>query len=180
MLRLLVGLRFHVLFHSPPGVLFTFPSRYWFTIGHRVVFSLTGWSRLIHTEFLVYRATQDTASSIQPSTTGLSPSLACLSNTSSNLLDTFSSPTTPTGLAHRFGLLPLRSPLLRESLLFSFPSATKMFQFTEFALPILWIQMVVIGLPHSETPGSSFASNSPGRIAGNRVLLRLPVPRYPP
>ena len=22
------------LFHSPPGVLFTFPSRYWFTIGH--------------------------------------------------------------------------------------------------------------------------------------------------
>ena len=23
------------LFHSPPGVLFTFPSRYWFTIGHQ-------------------------------------------------------------------------------------------------------------------------------------------------
>ena len=33
-LRLLVGTRFQVLFHSPPGVLFTFPSRYWFTIGH--------------------------------------------------------------------------------------------------------------------------------------------------
>src|SRR2546422_649646 len=32
-LRLLVGNRFQVLFHSPPGVLFTFPSRYWFTIG---------------------------------------------------------------------------------------------------------------------------------------------------
>ena len=27
-LRLLVNLRFQVLFHSPPGVLFTFPSRY--------------------------------------------------------------------------------------------------------------------------------------------------------
>src|SRR5690606_31227244 len=27
-LRLLVGVRFQVLFHSPPGVLFTFPSRY--------------------------------------------------------------------------------------------------------------------------------------------------------
>jgi hypothetical protein len=27
-LRLLVNLWFHVLFHSPPGVLFTFPSRY--------------------------------------------------------------------------------------------------------------------------------------------------------
>ena len=32
-LRLLVGARFQFLFHSPPGVLFTFPSRYWFTIG---------------------------------------------------------------------------------------------------------------------------------------------------
>ena len=27
-LQLLVGLRFQILFHSPPGVLFTFPSRY--------------------------------------------------------------------------------------------------------------------------------------------------------
>jgi len=32
-LRLLVGTRFQFLFHSPPGVLFTFPSRYSFTIG---------------------------------------------------------------------------------------------------------------------------------------------------
>ena len=33
-LELVVGTRFQVLFHSPSGVLFTFPSRYWFTIGH--------------------------------------------------------------------------------------------------------------------------------------------------
>src|SRR5699024_7176765 len=33
-LRLLVSTPFQVLFHSPSGVLFTFPSRYWFTIGH--------------------------------------------------------------------------------------------------------------------------------------------------
>ena len=46
-LRLLVGARFQVLFHSPPGVLFTFPSRYWFAIGHRRVFSLGGWSPLL-------------------------------------------------------------------------------------------------------------------------------------
>jgi hypothetical protein len=30
----IVGTRFQVLFHSPPGVLFTFPSRYCFAIGH--------------------------------------------------------------------------------------------------------------------------------------------------
>jgi hypothetical protein len=35
-----VDTRFQVLFHSPPGVLFTFPSRYFFAIGHQVVFSL--------------------------------------------------------------------------------------------------------------------------------------------
>ena len=33
-LYLLVNTRFQVLFHSPPGVLFTFPSQYCSTIGH--------------------------------------------------------------------------------------------------------------------------------------------------
>ena len=32
-----------------------------------------------------------------------------------------------------FGLVPVRSPLLRESLLISFPEGTKMFQFSSFA-----------------------------------------------
>ena len=40
----LVSAGFQVLFHSPPGVLFTFPSRYWFTIGHMLVFNLMRWS----------------------------------------------------------------------------------------------------------------------------------------
>ena len=33
-LWLFVSIRFQVLFHSAPAVLFTFPSLYWFTIGH--------------------------------------------------------------------------------------------------------------------------------------------------
>src|SRR5207248_9538613 len=53
----LVGTRFQVLFHSPPGVLFTFPSRYWSAIGHQGVFRLSGWSRRIHTEFQGFRVT---------------------------------------------------------------------------------------------------------------------------
>ena len=44
MLCVLVGTGFQVLFHSPPGVLFTFPSRYCSSIGHQVVFRLGGWS----------------------------------------------------------------------------------------------------------------------------------------
>ena len=56
-LPLLVSTRFQVLFHSPPGVLFTFPSRYYFTIGHWVVFRLGGWAPRLHTKFLVLGAT---------------------------------------------------------------------------------------------------------------------------
>ena len=75
-LPLLVGLRFHVLFHSPPGVLFTFPSRYWFTIGCLGIFSLTRWSSQIHTVFHVHHTTRDTTCEIMLSITGLSPSMA--------------------------------------------------------------------------------------------------------
>jgi hypothetical protein len=54
----LVGTRFQDLFHRPSGLLFTFPSRYWCTIGHGFVFSLGGWSPQIQTGFLVSRPTQ--------------------------------------------------------------------------------------------------------------------------
>ena len=60
-LCLLVSTRFQVLFHSPPGVLFTFPSRYCSTIGHQVVFRLGGWSPRLPTGFLVSRGTLDPA-----------------------------------------------------------------------------------------------------------------------
>ena len=57
-LPLLVSRRFQVLFHSGPPVLFTFPSRYWFTIGYRLVFSLRRWSSWIPTGFHVSRGTR--------------------------------------------------------------------------------------------------------------------------
>ena len=60
-------------------MLFTFPSRYWFTIGLTGVFSLTGWSRRIRAELLVFRVTQDTAMLQLASHTGLSPSAVLLS-----------------------------------------------------------------------------------------------------
>ncbi len=60
-LQRIVGTWFQVLFHSPPGVLFTFPSRYLSAIGHQGVFRLNGWSRQIHTEFQGFRVTWGTA-----------------------------------------------------------------------------------------------------------------------
>jgi hypothetical protein len=62
-LRLLVGIRFQVLFTPLAGVLFTFPSRYLFTIGRLLVFSLAKWSSRIPAGFLVPRGTQGIASS---------------------------------------------------------------------------------------------------------------------
>ena len=60
-LSVLVSTRFQVLFHSPPGVLFTFPSQYFFSIGHWVVFWLGGWSPRLPCGFLVSAGTPDTA-----------------------------------------------------------------------------------------------------------------------
>ena len=66
-------------------VLFTFPSRYSCTIGLTGVFSLAGWSRPIHTGFLVPRATQDPTTAAETSDTGLSPAAARLSRRFSSL-----------------------------------------------------------------------------------------------
>ena len=62
-LCLLVNIGFQVLFHSPPGVLFNFPSRYFFTIGHQLVFSLGRWSGLLPTGFHVPCRTLDSTRS---------------------------------------------------------------------------------------------------------------------
>ncbi len=78
-LRPLVGAWFQVLFTPLLGVLFTFPSRYWFTIGLSGVFSLTRWCWQIQTGFLRPRPTQDTKLKSHLACTGLSPSLVDLS-----------------------------------------------------------------------------------------------------
>ena len=61
-----------------------------------------------------------------------------------------------------FRLVPFRSPLLRESLLLSFPLVTKMFQFTRFALS---------SLLYSRSSSRSFLI----RVFSDQNLL--PVPR---
>ena len=82
----------------------------------------------------------------------------------------------------RFGLFPVRSPLLRESLLFSLPGGTKMFQFPWFAsIPCVWIiTLQVTGLSHSEILGSRVICTYPRLIAAYHVLHRLREPRHPP
>ena len=89
----------------------------------------------------------------------------------------YCSPTTPFS---RFRLLPFRSPLLRESLLLSFPLATKMFQFARLSLACPWIQQQFERLPYSGISGSMLIFNSPKHFVDYYALPRLWVPRYPP
>ena len=68
--------------------------------------------------------------------------------------------TTLPGLAYiRFGLFPVRSPLLRESQLLSVPADTKMCQFSALAATTYGFSCSCPGttrdgFPHSEIPGS--------------------------
>ncbi len=79
-----------------------------------------------------------------------------------------------------FGLLRVRSPLLAQSLLFSSPPGTEMFQFPGFAsAPCADAGIASGGLPHSEIRGSTGICPSPRLIAACHVLLRLREPRHP-
>ena len=93
-------------------------------------------------------------------------------------------PYNPAGASprQRFGLLPVRSPLLGESLLFSLPPGTKMFQFPGFAPRHIGAvpPRQGGGLPHSDTCGSTAGCASPQLFAASRVLRRLLEPRHPP
>ena len=81
----------------------------------------------------------------------------------------------------RFGLFPVRSPLLGESLLLSLPAGTKMFQFPAFASCVPHdVRIAPDGLPHSEIHGSKGICPSPWLIAAYHVLRRLREPRHPP
>ena len=126
----LEGARLQVLFHSPRGVLFTFPSRYWFAIGRRLVFSLGGWAPRIRAGFHVSRPTWDprggrgrfahgafTLSGGPFQALALEPPAP------------WPGPATPRGVPRGLGVVRVRSPLLAESLLFSLPPATEMFHF---------------------------------------------------
>ena len=103
--------------------------------------------------------------------TGLSPSAADLSRV------------VPVHRILRTGLVRVRSPLLAESRLISFPPAKEMFQFAGFASHAYGFSArwpLRAGFPHSEIRGSKPAHGSPRLIAACHVLHRLSTPRHPP
>ena len=125
------------------------------------------------------RSTQVPAPSLSPSNTGLSPSVVELS--SSLLLTTHESETPALqprlNEFSRFGLIPVRSPLLGESRLISLPAGTEMFHFPALARTDLCIQS---GVMEHDSPDQRMFCSSPRLIAAYHVFHRLPTPRHPP
>jgi len=83
----------------------------------------------------------------------------------------------------RFRLFPVRSPLLRESQLMSFPAGNEMFHFPAFPTSPDTMTLKHLGcfwLPHSDIPGSKLARSSPRLFAARYVLRRLLLPRHSP
>ena len=118
----------------------TFPSRYWYTIGLPIIFSLAAWSPRIQTGFHVSRPTQVPLSVMSRYPYG--PFTLCgltFQTVPVPDISFMNGPTTPTAPQRsRFRLFPFRSPLLRESMFLSFPAGTKMFQFPAFAPSFGW------------------------------------------
>ena len=131
-LCLLVSTRFQVLFHSPPGVLFTFPSRYY-------SLSVT-WSYLAFGDGPPFFRQDSSCPDVLRIPLRLTRfRVRDFYPLSSTFPGVFRYPvfavlgSLPRAYCYpRFGLLRFRSPLLSESFLLSFPPGTKMFQFPGF------------------------------------------------
>ena len=183
---MLVSIRFQVLFHSAPAVLFTFPSRYFFSIGHQVVFRLGGWSPLLPTGFHVSGGTLDPARCSVVSFTGLLPSLARLPRQFYYNFAMLNAVRNPEGIT-TLGLASSRFARRYFGNLFWFLFLRLLRCFSSAGLP--WydyffhhtiIQYCCIGFPHSDICGSMDICSSPQLFAACHVLLRHLMPRHSP
>ena len=121
-------------------MLFAFPSRYWFTIGQKRVFSLTGWSPWIQAGFLVPRLTQVPASSLDQFRLRVCHPLWSSFPEASTIdqigNSTVAGPTTPDApKCNGFGLFRFRSPLL-SSLVPAYVFSGPYYGFTLVGFPI--------------------------------------------
>ena len=181
----IVSIRFQVLFHSPPGVLFTFPSRYYFAIGHWLVFRLGGWAPRLHAGFHVSGTTLVSLKRSHISSTGVLPSLLQLSSCLRLYLSVYTSDPQPHLLIDGLASFPFARRYLENRCFFLFLRVLRCFSSPGF---LLYDYIFIIGylpiktgeFPHSDICGSRDICSSPQLIAACHVLLRLPVPRHSP
>ena len=117
----LLAYGFRYCFTPLTAVLFTFPSRYLFTIGHWLVFSLTPWSALDSCEISrVSHYSGYPPCGLQCRLRAFHLLWSIIPHASPISVHNYAGPTTPLK-NQRFRLFRIRSPLLTESLSFSVP-----------------------------------------------------------
>ena len=184
MLPQLVNTGFQVLFHSPPGVLFTFPSRYYALSVTKEYLALRGGPRAFRQGFTCLVLLW------------ILPRLFYFHIHGFHVLwqvfpEPFYSPwssiiqSEPQGASSLVWALP-RSLAATYGITFVFSSSGYL-DVSVHRVPSvnLWIQLTVtrvflVGLPHSEICGSRIICISPQLFAAYHVFHRLLVPRHPP
>ena len=131
---------FQVLFHSPPGVLFTFPSRYYPLSVTKEYLALGGGPPCFPPDFSCPAVLRVPARLSNLSPTGLLPSLVPLSKGVRLDSPAFMPALYPSGISTWVWALSLSLATTQEIDSLSFPSATEMFQFTEFPPHRLCVQ----------------------------------------
>ena len=183
-LRQLVNTGFQVLFHSPPGVLFTFPSQYYALSVTKEYLALRGGPRFFPQGFscpvvlwilpLLLKLRLRGFHPLRPVFPGPFPcprkSLVQSEPQNARALVW----ALPISLAATFGIdVSFSSSGYLDVSVHRVPFHT------------LWIQawmhgVFPCGFPHSEIRGSPDICSSPRLFAAYHVFLRLPVPRHPP
>ena len=171
--RPLVSVWFQVLFTPLRTVLFTFPSRYLFTIGLSGVFSLGRWCCQIQTGFLRPRLTQVQVLIASFTHTGLSPCIVEFPTSFQFGFDNYVLPYNPMRARkhHGLGWSPFARHYLGNHFCFLFLRVLRCFSSPRWPLSVLSLQLS--GLPHSDIYGLTLTCKSPQLFAAYHVLLRL-------
>jgi hypothetical protein len=180
---------FQVLLTPLTGVLFTFPSRYWSTIGRQGVFSLTGWSRQIQAGLHVSRLTWVPRSAPPRFRVRDCHALWCaFPGASASTKESYRGPATLPPLAWRqFRLGPVSlaaTPGITRCFLFlrvlrCFTSPGSLAPPYEFGRGGMQL-FAAPGFPIRTSPAQRSVGNSPELFAATHVLHRLLAPRHPP
>ena len=184
-LYLLVSIRFQVLFHSPPGVLFTFPSQYYTLSVTRSYLALGDGPPVFPQDSSCPVVLRIPTASTQFRLRGYHPlwptfpcnstieylallgPYPCLYHYKQVWALSLSLATTQEIVVYFLFLRVLRC--------FSSPGSPR---YTMNSYNVLY--PAVEGFPHSDICGSMFICNSPQLFAACHVLLRRLVPRHPP
>ena len=174
---------FRVSFTPLRGVLFTFPSRYWFAIGLPLVFSLAGWSRRIRAGFLVSRPTQGSAS-LQAilRVRGFHALWRRFPAPSASMPRNFVAALQPRRRRNAGGLgsSPFARHYSGNHSYFLLLRVLRCFSSPRSPPASAGCRLYAGGLPHSGTRGSRAACAYPRLFAACRALRRLWEPRHPP